>query len=309
MKISRKDALLSEIAEIRSILEGIPQENVIDRFGLEARQIELENELNELPSRVQEAERISLTFRGEPVRDSSAISAEFAGNASTAFVDAFAAIMAGLKGSLRYSGPIPDKASSPLMITGMATGSFGFEMELPPLQGELFSDKANAGGAVEIFKELLRVSAKGSDDEITDIVEEIHPRAVRKVADFLSTVSKRGAWCGLEFRDSFFKFKNLDELRSSEKRLRKENISESEETYFGEFQGFLPAGRNFEFVVSDGSGIIRGRLGPDIEDPDVFNREWLHQPTRVKFNVIQVGQGRPRYSLLSLDDLNLQAKH
>lgn len=307
MTIRRKDALLSEIGEVEAILKKIPSENVIDRFGLESRLKELNEELEQLPDRIQEPERLSLTFRGEPVRGSTAISADFAGSASSAFVDAFSAIIAGLKGSLKYSGPIPDKASAPLMITGMATGSFGFEMELPNLQGEFFEERASAGGAVEILKELLRVSAKGTDDDISDIVEEIHPRAVRKVADFLSEISKKGAWCGLEFRDSYFKYSSLEELKSSEERLRKENISETEETYFGEFQGFLPQGRNFEFAVSDGSGIIRGRLGPDIEDPDSLNREWLHQPTRVKFNVVQVGQGRPRYTLVSLDDLGAQS--
>ncbi|RAZ81940.1 hypothetical protein [Cereibacter johrii] len=306
MKIRRKDALLSEIGEVKAILERIPSENVIDRFGLESRLAELEAELAQLPDRIQEPERLSLTFRGEPVRGSSAISADFAGSASSAFVDAFSAIIAGLKGHLKYSGPIPDKVSVPLMITGVATGSFGFEMELPNLQGEFFEERVSAGDAVEILRELLRVSAKGTDDDISDIVEEIHPRAVRKVADFLSEVSKKGAWCGLEFRDSYFKYSSLDELKKSEKRLRKENISETEETYFGEFQGFLPQGRNFEFVVSDHSGIIRGRLGPDIEDPDVLNREWLHRPTRVKFNVVQVGQGRPRFTLVSLDDLDAQ---
>ncbi|OSQ45939.1 hypothetical protein [Thalassospira sp. MCCC 1A01428] len=306
MKIRRKDALLSEINEVEVILENIPSENVIDRFGLEARLKELKEELERLPYPIQEPESLSLTFRGDPVRGSTAISADFAGSASSAFVDAFSAIVAGLKGSLKYSGPIPDKSLAPLMITGMATGSFGFEMELPNLQGELFEEKASAGGAVEILKELLRVSAEGTDDDISDIVEEIHPRAVSKVAAFLSEISKRGAWCGLEFRDSYFKYNSLEELKSSERRLRKDNVFETEETYFGEFQGFLPQGRSFEFVVSGESKVIRGRLGLDIDEPDVLNREWLHKPTRVKFNVVQVGQSRPRYTLASLDDLGAQ---
>lgn len=307
MIIKRKDALLSEIRQVRTILDNIPSENVIDRFGLEARVKELEAELEVLPDRLQELEKVALTFRGEPVRGSSAISAEFAGSASSAFAEAFSAIVAGLKGSLKYSGPIPDKTTTPLMITGVATGSFGFEIELPVLQGEFFEEQANSGTAVEIIKELLRVSAEGSDDDISDIVEEIHPRAVRKVADFLSSIHKKGAWCGLEFRDSYFKYRNLEQLKNSVTRLRKENILETEETYFGEFQGVLPQGRNFEFVIADGSGIVRGRLGPDIEDPDVLNRQWLHQPITVKFSVVQVGQGRPRYTLLSLDDLRPRA--
>lgn len=303
MNIRQKDSLLSEINAAKRILENIPIENVIDRYGLEARISELEAEFSGLLEKFPEAEKISLTFRGKPVRGSSAISADFAGSASTAFSNAFSAIVAGLRGALQYSGPIPDKAKLPLMITGMATGSFGFEMELPTDQGEFFEEETTAADAAEILRELFRASAEGSDDEISDIVEKIHPRAVLKVADFLHEVSKKGAWCGMEFRDSYFKFKSLEDLRRSEKRLRDENISEREEEYFGEFQGFLPEGRNFEFIVSDGSEIIRGRLGLNIEDPDVLNREWLHLPTKSKFNVIQVGRGRPRYTLLSLEDL------
>lgn len=303
MILQRRDVLQSEIREVQRILEMIPEENVIDRFALENRLEDLRAEYAQLPSRSAEPERLALTFRGAPVRGSSAISADFAGIAASEFVDAFAAIVAGLRGSLNYSGPIPDKATAPLMVTGVATGSFGFEMEVPSVQHDFFREGASAASAVEIFRELLRVAAQGSDDEITDIVLEVHPRAVRKVADFLSTVAKKGAWCGLEFRNKFFKFRSLEELRDSEQRLRKENIAERTEEYFGEFQGFLPAGRNFEFVVADGSGLIRGRLGPDIEDTASLNKEWLHRPTFVKFNVIQVGQGRPRYTLQSLSDL------
>jgi len=297
------DALLSEIKQLQSILATIPADRVIDRYGIELRIAELRSKVEALPDRIQEAEKLALTFRGEPIRGSSAISADFAGKAASAFVDAFAAIVAGLRGSLNYAGPIPDKVSSPLMITGTAMGSFGFEMELPPEQGEFFEKGIGSASALEIFKSLLRMSAEGTDDEISDIVEDIHPRAVRKVADFLGSVSQAGAWCGLEFRNDYFKFKSLDQQKVSLERLRRENIVERDETYFGQFQGFLPAGRNFEFVVSDSSDILRGRLGPEIEDTASLNRDWLNKPTKAKFNVIQVGQGRPRYTLLSTNDL------
>lgn len=305
MNIKRRDVIRSEVSEIESILARIPPENVIDRFGLEARLGELNLELAALGDRVQDAERLQLTFRGQPVLGSRAIAADFAGAASSAFVDAFSAIIAGLKGSLRYSGPIPDKVSSRLMITGMATGSYGFEMELPAFQSDLFAESATPGDAAQLLRELLRVSATGSDDDISDIVEAIHPRAVRKVADFLSVVSKKGAWCGLEFRNEYFKFDNLDQLKNSEYRLRSENIIEGEEVYFGEFQGILPKGRTFEFVLSDDSDVIRGRLGLDIGDPDILNREWLHKPIKVKFSYVQVGQSRPRYSVEKLEDIGL----
>jgi hypothetical protein len=234
---------------------------------------------------------------------SRAISADFAGKAAATFHDAFSAILAGINSRLRYSGPIPDKAQFPLMITGTALGSFGFEMEVPEHAPNLFDEPIGSSDAITIFKQLLRVSATGSDDDISDIVEEIHPRAVRKVADFLSVLSKQNAWCGLEFRNDFFRYGDLEELRLSESRLRKENIDERIETYSGEFQGFLPVGRNFEFKVLDDGFVLKGRLSEDIEDTSVLNREWLHKPVTVKFSVVQVGQGRPRFTLASLNDI------
>ena len=300
---SRIDRLNSDLLEAKNILDGIPEENLIDRFSLEQRIEELEAEIGNLTPKELSRERLSLTFRGEPVIGSEAISADFAGRAASAFSDAFAAILAGLNDALRYSGPIPDKTRYPLMITGTAIGSFGFEMELPLDHQDLFFDRVESGGAMEIFKNLLRVSALGSDDEISDIVEEIHPRAVRKVADFLNVLSQSGAWCGLEFRNDFFRYKDAEQIKYSEERLKKENIKETYETYRGEFQGILPVGRNFEFLVAGGSEVIKGRLGPHIEDPDLLNREWLHRPVTVKLNVVQVGHGRPRFTLVSLDDI------
>ena len=108
---------------------------------------------------------------------------------------------------------------------------------------------------------------------------------------------------GLEFKESFFRFSGTDQVRASAERLESNNIKESEETYTGEFQGVLPKGRTFEFKVSDGSGVLRGKVGPDVEDADVLNREYLHKLVNVSLHVIQVGQGRPRFTLQKLSDI------
>lgn len=297
--------LRAEISQVQALLDETPLENVIDRFTIKQRLEELQSELNVRSDDRQEPERLFLTFRGYPVIGRRAISADFAGKATTTFQDAFSAILAAINARLRYSGPIPDKGQFPLMITGTASGSFGFEMELPQDAPDLFGEPICSSDAVKKFKDLLRVSALGSDDDISDIVEEIHPRAVRKVADFLSVLSKHSAWCGVEFRNDFFRYDDLDSLKLSEARLRKENIVERTETYHGEFQGFLPVGRNFEFKVFDDGFVLKGRLGDSIEDILALNRDWLHKPINVRFNVVQVGQGRPRFTLASIEDILL----
>jgi hypothetical protein len=209
---------------------------------------------------------------------SKGIAAEFGSKAAVAFTEAFTAIVAGMKDRLSYMGPIPDKARNQLLITGTAVGSFGFEFQLPHLQPDFFSESGGAEEALERLFALLQVSAQGSDDEIAEIVAEVHPRAVRKVAAFLNYLSQNQAWCGLEFRQKVFRYKNVDQLRRSRDRLSEGNIHEDQESFLGELQGVLPKGRSFEFKISGDDRIIRGKVGLGIEDPDILNREWLHAP-------------------------------
>ena len=96
-------------------------------------------------------------------------------------------------------------------------------------------------------------------------------------------------------------------MRSSAERLNGDNIKETKEEFSGHFDGALPTGRTFEFKLSDQKGILRGKLGPDIDDPTVINREYLYKGATITLNVVQVGQGRPRYTLAKLGDIRLVA--
>lgn len=305
MRTSPHSSVQSEIDELEKILAALPETSAIERYAFERRLETARQTLEGLSPREQEPEALSLTFRGSPVDASRGISADFAGKASNAFADAFAAVLAGQNDRLRYMGPIPDKSRYPLMITGTAVGSFGFQIELPK-DFDLIDELVGADQAVNTLKSLLRVSAEGTDEEVTELVEDIHPRAIRKVADFLDVLHQNDAWCGLEFRDDFFKYSNIEQLEISETRLKAENITRTEETFFGEFQGVLPQGRTFEFKISGDEGIIKGKIDPAIDEPDILNRDWLHKPVQATLSVVQVGQGRPRYTLLSLDNLRSQ---
>ncbi|MGO4134783.1 hypothetical protein ACEQ6A_09500 [Rhizobium brockwellii] len=287
---------------MESILERIPAANTLERFGFEQRLKNARAALAQVQDTV-EPERTQLTFRGLPVMGSKGIAAEFGSKAAVAFTEAFTAIVSGVKDRLNYMGPIPDKARNQLLITGTAVGSFGFEFQLPHLQPDFFSESGGAEEALERLFALLEVSAQGSDDEIAEIVAEVHPRAVRKVAAFLTYLSQNQAWCGLEFKQKIFRYKNVDQLRRSRDRLSESNIHEDEQTLLGELQGVLPKGRTFEFKISGDDQIIRGKIGLGVEDPDVLNREWLHRPISIGLNIVQVGQSRPTYTLNDLEGI------
>lgn len=300
-------SLASEAHEIERLLAGMSEDRVIDRMSLETRLVSVKAALAGLPQQV--APKARLTFRGKPVFGSHGIAADFGGKAAGAFSDAFAAIAAGLSEGLRFMGPIPNRDKNQLLITGTAIGSFGFEFELPAAEPSLFPEVEKAQQAMAKIEALFRLTAEGSDDEVAEVVEEVHPRAVKKVRDFLELLVQQQAWCGLEFGDRFFRYADFEQIKASCERLKDENIQETQETYRGEFQGVLPAARTFEFRLADQAELIRGKIDLAIDDPDVLNREWLHKPVTVKLNVIQVGQGRPRFTLMTLDDLHLDDLH
>ncbi len=295
--------LSSEIKELESLLVEIPEENVIERMGMESRLKSVRAAIAGLME-YQLTHKARLTFRGKPVFGSHGIAADFATKAAAAFTDAVAAIAAGLAEDMRYMGTIPDKQKNQLLITGTAIGSFGFEFELPQdPRGKLFPEASNTENALDKVQELFRLASEGNDDEIAELVAEIHPRAVKKAADFLDYISQQEAWCGLEFKDRSFRFQDIVQLKASAERLKEDNIHEREESYLGELQGVLPSSRNFEFKPFDQQQVIKGKVGYEIEDADVLNRDFLHKPVSILLQVIQVGQGRPRYSMQSLPDL------
>lgn len=302
---SDKLSLMTEVDQIESLLSQIPVENAVDRASLEQR---LKSAKKMLAGYVDEKlpVKAKLTFRGKPVVGSHGIFSDFGNRASIAFNDAVVAVAAGLSDNLRYMGPIPDKLSNQLLITGIAVGSFGFEYELPngksETQMKLLEEPSMVEIAVERVKKLFELSATGSDDEVAELVDEIHPRAVKKVYDFLESIMQQDAWCGLEFKESFFKYENVSQLGRSVDRLKADNIKEREESFFGEFQGVLPSIRTFEFKVHDGQ-VIRGKVGAEIVEADILNREYLHKPLDVKFSIVQVGQARPRFTLNSLKQI------
>lgn len=300
-------SISSEIKQLESLLSEIPARNVLQRMSLQTRLNAARNAIANV-TEYQLVHKARLTFKGKPVLGTHGIVAEFASKAAGAFTDAVSAIAAGLDDNLKYMGPIPDRQKNQLLITGTAIGSFGFEFELPRPVGEgWFPERSGAEDALDKIKELFRLASEGEDDEIAELVDEIHPRAVKKTAEFLAYISQQDAWCGLEFKHHYFAFRDIDQLKASAERLKEDNIKSCDEVFSGEFQGVLPSSRSFEFKIEGSNQVLRGKVGLEIEDADMLNREFLHKQSNVKLYGIQVGQGRPRYTLISLEDIQLQA--
>lgn len=293
-----RNNLTSEIAELESIISRLPEGDVITRMSFQDRLDSVRKKQQKSPA-IESSETATLVFRGKPVDGSHGISASFAGSATKVFSEAFNAVCAGFREKLSYMGPISRKHD--LIITGTAVGSFGFRFEIPSV-GESIESGKKPDDALEKVKQIFKSTAEGSDEEVAEVVSTIHPRAVRKVRAFLEFLDRQEATCGLEFRSGHFKYRNKDQLKQSIRRLQSRYIKEETVTKIGVFKGFLPDSRTFEFE-DIGSAILKGRIGEDIETPDVLNRDWLNRPVAARLFSIQVGDSKPRYVLKNLDDL------
>ncbi len=292
--------LAAELKFLQERLAGCPESAQITRKSTLSRIQVIEEKLAQEPAEPSEPAVVRITFNGRPVIGSHGIFAEFGMKAVTHFSDAVAAVAASLSAPLASTGPIPDREQHQLLITSVAHGSFGFELEAYR-NGTDGLPQSEAQGtmalALERTQNLLQ-STVGTDDQLADSAAETDPRALAKVRAFLQTLADNEAICAIQAGDRGFGFTDVGQVRNSLARLGGDNLREEERILEGEFQGVLPKGRTFEFRLATGDDVIRGKLGPAIWDPDALNSR-LHLPARIRVLSTRVGDGRPRYVLLS----------
>lgn len=287
----------SEIAELEGLLADMPEGMVIERMGLEARLEQAKSAIADVDPPAP-PKRAYFTFRGKPVLGSHGVASDFGGLAVAAISDAVALVAAGAR--LNENGPIPDGSQNRPFITGVARGSFGFELEIPEFQSQaqynLIENQVES--ALEKVQELLTASSKGSDDKLSDLADEIHPRAIKKVTELLDIMAKNGAWFTLRFGDAECRFDSDAQVKESARRLR-HDVHEGTETIQGYALHVLPEGRLFELSRADDDDIVSGKLGRQITDAPALV-EYLNQPVTASVTSIRVGQGKPRYTLIGV---------
>ncbi len=161
---------------------------------------------------------------------------------------------------------------------------------------EAVEEASPVAQALERTQNLLQGTV-GTDDQLADSAADTDPRALDRVRAFLQTLADYEAICTMQYRDRGFRFTDVGQVRNSLARLGQDNLREDEQYLDGEFQGVLPKGRTFEFKVAGEDEVVRGKVGPVIQDADELNAR-LHQAARIKVMVTRVGNGRPRYVLI-----------
>lgn len=300
MNIRERQHLEAEISELNWLIDQTPKTDVIDRMSLESRKEEVEAELASLPEPTREPARVSLTFRGKPTVGSYGIFADFGASAVKGFVDAVTAIGASHIAPLGHRGALRNRDEFQLLITGTALGSFGFELEEAPREETRLPEMSPIELAIDQVKAIMKASV-GNDEELSEAISDTDPRALSALRSFFKHMADHEAICALEFKDDVFRFVDAEQLRRSEARLSQDNIHEENRDIDGQFLGVLPEGRTFEFQIEESAEIIRGKVGPLIEDAGIINKI-LGTTTRIKVQTKRVGESRPRYVLLSYEE-------
>ena len=303
MNIHEHRFLLSERATLRKLISQADESDVIARMSFEARLRDVEEQLEAYDGFSPRLVNASLTFRGSPVAGSRGIDAAFGTDAAKSFVNAVSVIGASKHAPLASTGRVPHQEDYRLMITNTARGSFGFQFEEASQQPAFADESTPVEIAIAQVKEILEASI-GTDEQLSDAIDETDPRALGTIRNFLKIVADNGAVCALDFGGDVFKFANTDQVRRSENRLSEDNIKEDDVTLTGYFEGFLPNSRRAEFHIEEADAdflndaigtVISGKVEPEVDEIVGNINQILERTVRIDAHTRRVGDGRPRY--------------
>ena len=238
-----------------------------------------------------------LTFNGEPVEGRRGIDAGFAHQALEKYEGAVATAGASLVGPLRGKGPIRNRENYRLLITNVATGSFGFEIEeANPTDGP---DPSPTERGIEQVHTLLKTSAS-TDDEEDDTIATAHPRVLSNVHGFLQIVAKHQATCSLTFNGDRFRFRDTAQVKESVRILNPANIREYYDEFSGHFLGYLPGRREVEFVNHRTGESLSGRVSTSVRNADQIN-DVREVPFILRARIRRAGERKPNYTIIGYD--------
>ncbi|OOR86376.1 hypothetical protein B0181_11705 [Moraxella caviae] len=295
--------LLAEKASLEAMIANAKNPNSLSTASLSARLKKISSMIDDVAP-VELIKKAIITFRGKPVHGSQSISADFSASALDRLANAVASIAASSNNTLTYHGAIPNKAKHSLQITGTAVGSFGFELSLPKSEDDLIDGQKNdTEHTLSQLQSLLQYGMTGTDEQISDLIEIIHPRAMAKVNDFLMLMQNQEALFALQFNDVITRVNDTKQLSTLIERFSQNNIRQYNETYTGRFIGVLPKTRTFEFQ-NDDKHIIKGKINSQVPNPEYINQAYLNKPTTVNFQVMQFGNAKPKYELMDISAIH-----
>lgn len=300
-----RDFAHADAAAVNGLLAQLGDEDVMARFGLEARLADLQAEIARLDAaRDEPVASAALFFGGRPVLGQRGIESEFAGTVITKFQDIVAKVLAHETGGLGQRGVVANKAASTLHITNIVRGSFGFLLEEVGPQQQMVETPLRA--AVDEATRLLDAFGEPDEEKFRTAIETIDERLLATTRDFFNIMRSSGATLRLVSGETDRSF-GAEAVDRAAERATSTTVQDSEEILHGQLGGVLPDAHQFEFRVGEPQGTIRGRIdrGLSADVLSRYNRDWVNVDAIARVRVKRVRRNdavvREAYTLTSVE--------
>jgi hypothetical protein len=304
-----RDFAHANAAAVNGLLAQLGEEDVMARFGLEARLAELQQEILRLGAAGYEpTASAALFFGGRPVLGQRGIESEFAGTVIAKFQDIVAKVLAHETSGLGQRGVVANKAASTLHITNIVRGSFGFLLEEAGSQQNMVETPLRT--AVDEATRLLDAFGEPDEEQFRTAIETIDDRLLGTARDFFNIMRSNGATLRLVSGETDRSF-GIEAVERAAERATSTTVQDSDETLHGQLGGVLPDAHQFEFRVGAPQGTIRGRIDRALTADELsrYNRDWVNVDAVARVRVKRVLRNdavvRETYTLTGLEAIRL----
>jgi hypothetical protein len=302
-----RDFVHADMAAVTALLAQLSDEDVMARFGLEARLEELRQTIAHFPDEMPEATAsAALFFGGRPVIGARGIESEFAGAAVTKFQDIVAKVLAHDTTGLGQRGIVPNKSASILHITNIVRGSFGFILEEVRQQQPLLDTTLKV--AVDETTRLLDAFGEPDEEQFRSVVETIDERILGTACEFFDLLRQSGATMRLVAGETDRSF-GAEAVARAADRAVSTSVESAAETIRGQLAGVLPDAHQFEFRAGGDRGTIRGKIDRALQADQLtsFNRDWVNVDAVARIHVKRIRRNgaivREGFTLFGLDPI------
>jgi hypothetical protein len=304
IKKLERDHLAADLATVGTMIQTLPEQDILGRIGFEARRDSLARSLRNLDAHPEAHAAAALVFGGEPVRGALGIRSDFAGDALSRYQDMVAKILANReRGNLGERGVVPLRKAATLHLTNIVHGSFGFLLEelSDEPQEPLFATELKS--AVDETARLITSFADEDDERFATALVSTDPRVFNAVADFFKFVRSNGASFHLISGD-IDKVFNTQTIEVTAQRAQLTQLSEDEQEFSGDLLGVLPEAHRFELRTSPDGDVIEGAVSPEITSHGLLDlsKRLVGRRCRARMQVRKIErQGKsPRFSYMLL---------
>ncbi len=296
--------LLAEQATLNKLIDQISDSDVISMMSLRARLRTVEDQLAEYQGSSARLRTARLTFKGRPVLGGRGILMDFVSDASKAFANAVTVVGSSMAAPVAPTRRVPNADQFQLAITGIAYGSFGFQIEEASPQLSLDDTPTPIDVAITKVKGILSASV-GTDEDLSEAVADTDRRAISAVQQFLKQVADGGAAFTLAHDGDAFDFVDATQVRRSESRLSADNIREDDTVISVQFLGFFPfrpraqfliVGAGAEYLSNEVGQITTARVERSVAEQVDIN-SILNRDQQITVHTRRVGTSRPRYTV------------